>query len=129
LQKNIAAKKLVIGAAFYARVFENVAATNNGLYQSGKFKNGVSCRNFQTYFLTDSGYNRYWDSVAQAPYVYNQQKNLFGTFDDSTSIRLKTKYAIEQGLDGIMFWQLADDRFFNGGLLDVIDEVKRSYKK
>jgi chitinase len=36
---------------------------------------------------------------------------------------LKTKYAIDQGLGGIMFWQLCDDKP-TGGLLEVIDGVK-----
>jgi chitinase len=30
--------KIVIGAAFYARIWENVASKDNGLYQTGKFK-------------------------------------------------------------------------------------------
>ena len=41
-------------------------------------------------------------------------------------ISLKTKYAIENNLNGIMFWQLGDDSFFNGGLLDVMDETKKN---
>lgn len=128
LQKKVSSKKLVIGAAFYARVFEKVDSTNNGLYQIGNYKNGASYRNFNTYFSTDSGFVMHWDPVAQAPFAYNPAKKLFGTFDDSTSVSLKTKYAIENGLGGIMFWQLADDSFFKGGLLDVIDETKKDYK-
>jgi len=32
------------------------------------------------------------------------------TFDDSISIKLKTQYAMQQKLGGIMFWQLTDDK-------------------
>jgi chitinase len=45
------------------------------------------------------------------------------TYDDTTSMRLKTAYAKEQNLNGIMFWQLGDDTFSNG-LLDVIYDEK-----
>ena len=128
LQKNVDPRKIVVGAAFYARVFENADSTNNGLYQPCKFRNGVSYRNFNTYFSADSGYVHYWDAVAQSPYAYNKSKKLFASFDDSVSVSLKTKYAIEHGLDGIMFWQLADDSFFKGGLLDAIDETKNNYR-
>ena len=91
LQKNVDSKKLVVGAAFYARVFENVDSTNNGLYQSCKFRNGVSYRVFNKYFSTDSGYVHYWDWVAKAPYAYNKTKKLFASFDDSTSNQFKNK--------------------------------------
>jgi chitinase len=111
--------KLVIGAAFYARVFENVANINNGLYQKGKFKTGVSYRYFDSTFNSGEGFVRYWDEMAQAPYYYNSEKKLFATGDDEKSIRLKTKYAKEKGLNGIMFWELLGDKPKNG-LVDVI---------
>ncbi len=122
---HVPSNKLVIGAAFYARIWENVNANNDGLYQHGKFRNGVSSRNFKTYFSTDSGFVYHWDIVSQSPYYYNANKKLFATLDDTTSIRLKTVYAIKNKLNGIMFWQLADDSFFSNGLLDIIDESKK----
>jgi chitinase len=51
------------------------------------------------------------------------------TYDDTTSMRLKTAYAIKQKLNGIMFWQLGEDTF-SGGLLEVIyDEKVKKEKK
>ena len=44
---------------------------------------------------------------------------MFATGDDEKSIRLKTKYAREKGLNGIMFWELLGDKPKNG-LVDVI---------
>jgi chitinase len=61
--------------------------------------------------------------VAKAPYAFNAQEKLFATYDDSTSIKLKTEYAIKNHLNGIMFWQLAEDTF-SDGLLNVIEENK-----
>jgi chitinase len=40
---------------------------------------------------------------------------------------LKTKYAIEKGLGGIMFWELTED-VYNNGLLEVIDESRSMFK-
>jgi chitinase len=48
------------------------------------------------------------------------------SYDDTASVRLKTLYALQKGLAGVMFWQLTDDRFFSGGLLDAIDKAKRT---
>jgi chitinase len=124
---GIDSRKLVIGGAFYARIFENVASTNQGLYQSAKFKSGIGYKQFFPTLTPDKGYAYYWDEEAKAPYLYNAQEKLFATFDGRRSIELKTKYVVDQQLGGIMFWQLADD-LPEEGLLDVISEVKNSYR-
>jgi chitinase len=123
LARKVPARKLLIGAAFYARIWENVSSGNNGLRGKGKFFRGVSYSGFGRFLSADSGFVSYWDKTAAAPYMYNAAKKWFVTFDDSISIVLKTNYVIKHKLNGIMFWQLADDRFANG-LLEVIDEVK-----
>jgi len=69
--------KIVIGAAFYGRMFENVKDTLTGLYQLGKFLKAVPGRNFETQLSPDSGFFFHWDSTAHAPYFYNASRNLF----------------------------------------------------
>jgi chitinase len=122
-------KKVVIGMAFYARLFQGVDSVNNGLYRPCRFYRGVPYRDQGDRLSTDSGYVYHWDPVAQAPYKYNAKDQIFATFDDTTSIRLKTEYALHKKLGGVMFWQLTEDKFFSGGLLDVIDNTKISAEK
>lgn len=110
--------KLVVGGAFYARVWEGVADINNGLYQSGKFKQAIDYRDWENGF---EGFEVFWDKTSQAPYRYHRAKKLFATHDDERSLTLKTKYAIDQKLNGMMFWELSLDR--NDGLLDAIVKV------
>ena len=62
--------------------------------------------------------------MAKAPYAFNYQRKILATYDDSSSISLKVKYAMKRKLGGIMFWQLMEDKF-TGGLLDVIDHVRK----
>ena len=102
-------KKVIIGAAFYGRVWEQVAIVNSGLYQTGKFKRGVPYRAMQQYVQETPGFQQFWDEVANAPFMYNAEKQLFLTYDNPLSVSLKTKYARQNGLGGIMFWQLAED--------------------
>jgi chitinase len=119
IKTGVDPKKIIIGSAFYARVWENVPPQNNGLYQPGKFKNGVPYRDFESKLSPAQGFTYYWDSTAQAPYMYNASQKLFATFDDQKSIALKTKYVKDNKLGGIMFWQLGSDKP-EGGLLDEI---------
>lgn len=114
--------KLVIGAAFYARVFDVYKNLQLGLYQPGKFDHGISYKNLDTTVLKDQGFVYYWDTVAAAPYMYSVAKKQMISFDDAHSIYLKTKYAQDKQLNGIMFWQLADDKT-RDGLLSVIHKA------
>jgi chitinase len=126
LKIGVNRKKIIIGAAFYARVWENVPATDYGLYQSGKFKQGISYRDFPERLSVKSGYKSYWDDIAKAPYSYNAAEKKFATYDDERSVELKTKYVIDKGLGGIMFWEITND-IHKGGLVDVINKTKGSY--
>ena len=121
---GVPANKIAIGAAFYARIFEVSDTLNNGLNRPSTFYHGLSYKSFADSLSDANGFSRFWDSAAHAPYSFNAQRKLFATYDDSVSIKLKTEYVIQHHLNGIMFWQLADDRFENG-LLNVIDEVKK----
>ena len=128
LNLNVKAEKIVIGGAFYGRMWEQVPDVNKGLYQSGKFKAGIGFKDFSYRLSADSGFVYHWDSVASAPFLYNPSQQLFVSFDDKRSIALKKKYALDKGLGGIMFWELTID-LYNNGLLEAIDKVKRQYKK
>jgi chitinase len=122
---NVPKSKIVIGAAFYGRMWESVPDSNSGLYQPGKFVKGISYKNISLQASADSGFVSYWDERANAPYLFNPSQHLFVTYEDKRSIQLKTKYAMEKKLGGIMFWQLREDAFTEG-LLDAIDEARRN---
>ena len=124
LGAGVPADKMVIGAAFYGRFFMVNAAAQNGLYQPGKFSHGFSYSHLYDSVSTTNGFVQYWDETAKAPYAFNASKRILATYDDSLSIRYKTQYAIGRKLNGIMFWQLMDDRF-SKGLLDVMYRVKK----
>jgi chitinase len=122
LTKKVPRNKIVIGAAMYARVWKDVGDTANGLYQKGVFFENVSYKNFASKFSEKNGFQYYWDSTAHAPWMYSPQKKQFATFDDTTSMQLKTRYVIDNGLGGMMFWQLTLDKYHNG-LLDAIHKT------
>ncbi|WP_153800825.1 glycoside hydrolase family 18 protein [Foetidibacter luteolus] len=119
--------KLVVGAAMYARVYQANDTVNNGLYRPGKFIYGVSYKEFVTKLSPANGFTYHWDEVAQAPFMFNAAKKELASFDDKHSIRLKTQYAIDKGLNGIMFWQLGDDAS-SDGLTDEIYNTKMGAK-
>lgn len=115
-------QKVVIGAAFYARVFGDVDSLDGGRYRPGRFVRGVSWRDLPRGL--GPGFVAAWDSVAAAPWAYDSAAREYATYDDPRSVRAKTRYALDRGLGGIMFWQLLDDAP-SGGLLDAITRERR----
>jgi chitinase len=56
-----------------------------------------------------SGWSTYWDQMTETPFAYNKQTNQFVTYDDPASLRIKTQFAKEHGLGGMMLWSLEMD--------------------
>lgn len=120
LRQGVAPQKIVIGAAFYARVWQDVPATNNGLYQTGTHTEGFGYREFSSQFNATKGFTYQWDEIAKAPTFYNASLKTFATFDDARSLAEKVNYIKHHNLGGIMFWQLTHDSDDNG-LVEVIN--------
>ncbi|OEF25275.1 chitinase C-terminal domain-containing protein [Vibrio rumoiensis] len=62
-------------------------------------------------------YTRHYDSVAVAPWLWNADKKVFLSTEDKESITTKAAYVVDQGIGGIMFWELAGD--YNCYVLDA----------
>ena len=120
LEEGMPPEKLVIGAAFYGRIFQLETAADTFLYQPCRFSHTFRFKNSSDTLSADNGFEIRFDEVAQAPYAVNKFRHQLATFDNEQSVALKTKYVIDHRLGGIMFWQLYDDKFKNG-LLEIIN--------
>ena len=105
LEQGVDPTKIVIGAAFYGKGWKGVPAQNNGLYQPNKGSaRGGNYRRLQEEFIDQNGFERHWDPLAKAPFLYNPTDSIFITYDDPQSVGLKTQFALDKKLGGIMFW-------------------------
>lgn len=118
-------KKIVIGAAFYARFWKDVPTAGNGLFQPGTFSHTIPCSSLDTVVTEAKGWTIMRDKEACASYAYNPRLREFATFDDAASVAAKAGYVRSKGLGGIMFWQLIDDDPVNG-LLGTMYKALRS---
>jgi chitinase len=121
INKGVNPSQIVIGSNFSGRAWQGVPPANNGLYQlnRGAWRERNSYAIIREMREDKNGFIRYWDQTAKAPYLYNAKDSIFITYDDTMSVRLKTKYTVETGLGGIMFWQLGADAP-QAGLVDAI---------
>lgn len=122
IKEGVNPKQIVIGSAFYGRVWKGVPPANNGLYQlsSGLEIGWMAYSRIRSSYEQDSNFQRFWDDKAQSPFMYNATDSLMVSYDDTVSVALKTRYTMEKGLGGIMFWELGNDTKEAGSLLDAI---------
>ncbi len=122
INEGVNPNQIVIGSAFYGRVWKGVPPANNGLYQlsSGLQIGWMAYHRIRESYEQDQDFQRFWDEKAEAPFMYNSKDSLMVSYDDTVSVALKTKYAMEKGLGGIMFWELGNDTKEEGSLLDAI---------
>jgi len=120
--------KLVLGVPFYGRAWGDVDSddASGGLFRPGK----KPAERLDTHYaslsaLVASGaFERRWDRAAQAPYLWSREKKMFVTYDDPESLRVKSRYIIEHGLAGAMFWEYYADS--TGALLRALfTELRR----
>jgi GH18 family chitinase len=125
LDAGVPARKIVIGAAFYGRFFQIEKGNPVDLYQPCKFLYAFSSKHMTDTLSAQNGFEVRWDSVAQAPYAIHNSRQLLATYDDERSVALKTRYAVERRLGGIMFWQLYDDKFKEGLLSTIVRNAQQ----
>jgi chitinase len=123
VQAGVPKSKIVIGAAFYSRLWKQVPDRNHGLHQmaGGSGGYGPDFTTLDADYIGKNGFVRYWDDEARAPYLFDG--STFISYEDEESIRHKCEYARMSGLAGIMFWEYGCDRTHR--LLDAIDKGLR----
>ncbi len=124
LQAGVPVDKIVLGVPFYGRGWAGVPDVDHGLYQptkglpKGTWEQGAfDYKDLAKNYADKNGYVRYWQEEAKEPWLYNAAKGVFITYDDAESLGIKADYVVEQGLGGVMFWELSAD---DGTLLGML---------
>lgn len=120
LSEGVPAEKLVLGVPFYGKGWSGVSDVDHGLYQPasgaapGTWEPGsYEHKDIQTNYL--SKYQRYWNADAYVPWLYDAESKVFISYDDAQSLEAKAGYAKDQGLAGIMIWEMSqgDETLFD----------------
>ena len=114
LALGVPADKLVMGAPFYGKGWSGVGAINNGLHQPYQsIAAGTSEAGSYDYYDLAANYvgkyPRFWDALAQSPWLYDKASGLMIAYDDPELITRKAEYVKANGLGGMMFWEISQD--------------------
>ncbi len=117
-------KKLIVGTPFYSRGWKGVVQNNpsdglTGLLAqasggaNGVWDGGVAGGMNPYYHLVDMendpSFVKYYDSEAEAPYLYSAEKQEFYTYENKRSLGAKVDYVKNNQLGGMIIWELSAD--------------------
>lgn len=110
IQAGVPAKKIILGAAFYSRIWEKVKGMGTGLNEEAETTGCKTCdfSNLEKDYINKNGYTRYWDDYSKAPYLFNGKT--FVSYEDELSLKYKAEYVISRDIGGIMFWEYPLDK-------------------
>ena len=96
--------KIVIGAAFYSRMWTGVPNIQDGMGvpMDTHSDYGPDYTTIATEVEKNPAYTRYWDDVCKAPWLFDG--STFITYDDPDSMAWKARYVRDKGIRGIMYW-------------------------
>jgi chitinase len=118
LTNGVAAAKLGIGIAFYGYLWTGGSGTSSVcITQPRQSWTNAPTATAINYSDIMAGYYQtnlyHWDTNAQAAYLgitnANPLNNIFLSYDDQRTCQAKVSYARNQGLGGVMIWELAQD--------------------
>ncbi|GIO32569.1 MULTISPECIES: glycosyl hydrolase family 18 protein [Paenibacillus] len=108
LKNGVPAHKIVLGAGFYSHKWTDV--TGEGPIVGRSAKGSGDTPSYSATIATyneETGFTRYWDEDAKAPYLFDG--STFLSYDDPESLAEKAKYVLDRGLRGAMFWEYSQD--------------------
>ncbi|WAG71333.1 glycosyl hydrolase family 18 protein [Clostridium sp. CF011] len=136
---KISPSKLNMGSPLYSRGWKGVKPGPNGdgLYQSatgasaGSLDNASSPGGQEPWFIlkqleTTPGWNKYYDTKANAVYLYNASKGEFLTYEDEKTLSDRCDYVNANGYGGVFIWDASDDDLSKGSPMTTIAWNKMS---
>jgi GH18 family chitinase len=122
LANGVPAGKIVLGNPLYTRAWTGVQASADdygvadfgyndvsGGAAPGSFEKGVYDYKDLLNQYRAGGWQLIWDDNSQAAYLWNQAQKIYSSFETPGTIALKSAWAREKGLGGVMFWDLSND--------------------
>lgn len=116
LSKGIKKEKMLIGIPFYGREFISAA-----LYLKSEGGSSILFQNSNSRII-DDGWKYVWDGICEAPLIYSPDNEIFISYEDVNSIKIKSRYIYNNELGGTIVWALGQD--YDGNSTPLLESLK-----
>ncbi len=119
---GVPASRINIGVPFYGHTFTNCVALNtpHGVEDTVQFPGSGAF--YAKIAAVREKFVRHWDDDAKVPYLVSPAWKVLVSYDDEESIRAKGRYVLENGIHGVIIWEITADNMPDGStpLLDAL---------
>lgn len=120
--------RINIGVPFYGHAYANCVALNtrHAGEDTVHFPRGGA---FASAIARMAGkFTRHWDDDAQVPYLVSTAWRVLVSYDDEESVRAKARYVMDNGIHGVIIWEITADNMPDGTtpLLDALTSALES---
>src|SRR5262245_41976444 len=122
-EKGLPANRLALGIPLYGRGFLATEAygqvtrpPEGTIQKKGRGNSPVPPGNYSNLhrLREEGGWKRTWDDETKNPWLISPDGKVVVGYDDAESVAIKTEWAMQKGLRGVCFWQIAADRLPDG---------------
>lgn len=109
-EAGVPREKLIIGIAFYSRMWKDVEGEGNGhglRSKAGPGNYGPGYSDILSDYMGKGNFVEYWDEDCKAPYLFDGKT--FISYDNARSIEEKCRFVKGNGLLGVMYWEHSCD--------------------
>lgn len=113
LDRKLPPDRIALGIPLYGRAFGVGKPYSD---TAGASKPGRESYNYNEIapLVTQQGWTRQWDDESKSPWLVARDGSEIIGYDDVESCAAKTRWAVDQGLRGVFFWEVGADRMPDG---------------
>jgi chitinase len=106
---GVSPAKMVLGVPLYGHVYDKTNSKLGSSFEKTEKTGTLRYNQIKDLYLDNPDCDVKWHSKSHVPYAYCANDQVFVSYDDETSIKLKFMYAKKKRLKGIFFWRLSGD--------------------
>lgn len=107
LKAGFSKNKIVMGVPFFGYIYKGVPNANNGFGQTFSGGASISYANIAANYLLQPEYQKFYHTSSRVPWLFNG--STFISYENEQSMTEKAQYVRNNGLSGVMIWELSQD--------------------
>lgn len=109
IHSGISPKKLVLGIPLYGQVYDKTKERIGSPFERTEKTGSFRYDQIKNLYIDNPDCYTKWHNTSKVPFAYCPSEEVFVSYDDPQSVKIKANYARQKCLNGVFFWRLSGD--------------------
>ncbi len=106
---GVSPAKMVLGIPLYGHVYDKTSSKLGSPFEKTSKTGTLRYNQIKDLYLDNPDCTVKWHPKSYVPYAYCPDDQVFVSYDDEDSIKIKSMYAKQKRVKGVFFWRLSGD--------------------